>query len=912
MARSPELDARLLAESGWVRALARELAGDAHAADDLEQEAWLAALERAPDARGPLSPWFTRVLRNLAAKGRRGALRRGERERRAARAEAEPSSADVVLVAARQRELVGAVLALEEPYRTTVLQRYLEELPPRAIAHRQGVPVRTVQTRLARGLALLRAELGARRDAPEEWLAGLVAFRPRGTPLTLLPWIAMKPKAWIAALALLVIGLGARRWWPAGGEPAPSAAPAVVAPALATRPVPASEPALEPAPGREVQPGSAGAPPIDPERDLRGIVVATDGEPIAGAALTVLLAADRQAPDGLAPEAEPARATARTEEDGRFRFRLEPAETYDLDVEASGRAHLRRPSLYAGEELRIVLPRAAAIVGRVREAGSGAPLAGVEVVASAGIVQSPGALRPRARSAADGSYRLDALAADVFQVGAAVAGHVHGSRSALRVGEGEELCVDFELERGIGLHGRVTDGTTHAPIAGARVELASQPGGALTDADGRYELRGLTADANLVRVQAEGYGRFDLELGDLGPQDREQDFFLLRGRRARGRLVDRSGAPVVHASISAWADRPGDAERPNDLGHARSDEDGRFELADLRADLRHSLFVRAAGHASALFDFPAAELDGAVLELGELVLERPGTIAGRLLDREHRPLPDLWVLLTAEPARRDALGPIDGGEGYAAGEGFGLGRIHAHTDARGRYALTDLPAGRYWLSGGSKGFARRAELEIELAEGEELDDVDLYLDWGLTLEGVVVDAEGTLLPGASVRIWSRAAEPGGFRSSLTYDLARADGRFRLVGLEPGDYDVTATAGFSGRSDPPGFETRLAGVVAGTTDLRITLARPAPIAGVVRDDAGRPVADAHVCMPRFGEEQISEGRTDEAGRFRIWAAAGAPTTLSIVRAEDFGAGLDRWTKLENVLPGTDDLEITLAR
>ena len=58
--------------------------------------------------------------------------------------------------AALQRALVEAVLELEEPYRTTVLLRFFEELPQREIARRMQTSTATVNSRLTRALAKLR------------------------------------------------------------------------------------------------------------------------------------------------------------------------------------------------------------------------------------------------------------------------------------------------------------------------------------------------------------------------------------------------------------------------------------------------------------------------------------------------------------------------------------------------------------------------------------------------------------------------------------------------------------------------------------------------------------------------------------------------------------------------------------
>src|SRR5262249_17434428 len=156
---SPE---ELLRHSGWVRALARGLLRDADAAEDVVQSTWLAAVEHG-EPEGPALPsWLARVTRNFARKRLRGDRRRELHESLAARPATEPSAADLYERAALHRELVDAVMKLEEPYRSTILLRYFEELSPRAIASREEIPVRTVKTRLARGLEKLRAHLDAR------------------------------------------------------------------------------------------------------------------------------------------------------------------------------------------------------------------------------------------------------------------------------------------------------------------------------------------------------------------------------------------------------------------------------------------------------------------------------------------------------------------------------------------------------------------------------------------------------------------------------------------------------------------------------------------------------------------------------------------------------------------------------
>ena len=72
----------LLAQTGWLRALAVRLVGNDSRADDLAQEALVRALERPPRARDEraLRAWLRRVMQNLVHSGMRGDGRRRARE----------------------------------------------------------------------------------------------------------------------------------------------------------------------------------------------------------------------------------------------------------------------------------------------------------------------------------------------------------------------------------------------------------------------------------------------------------------------------------------------------------------------------------------------------------------------------------------------------------------------------------------------------------------------------------------------------------------------------------------------------------------------------------------------------------------------------------------------------------------
>jgi RNA polymerase sigma-70 factor (ECF subfamily) len=172
----------LLAQRDWVRRVARALVADVNAAEDLEQDLWVEVLERPPRVRSSLRGWLAAALRSRLLNAKRSASRRARRELAACRPEA-VAPADVVAEADAHRRVVDAVMEIAEPYRTALLLRFFEELPPAAIAQRLGVPTETVRTRVRRALDLLRARLDAHAGGDRAvWCAALAPLLRSSAP----------------------------------------------------------------------------------------------------------------------------------------------------------------------------------------------------------------------------------------------------------------------------------------------------------------------------------------------------------------------------------------------------------------------------------------------------------------------------------------------------------------------------------------------------------------------------------------------------------------------------------------------------------------------------------------------------------------------------------------------------------
>src|SRR5688572_2561976 len=192
----------------WLRALAARLVRDPHLADDAVQETMVAALERGPSEPRALRAWLSAVLHNVLRQTWRGEARRSAREAALGSPHAQRTALevplDIIVELDLHRRLADEVHALAEPYRTAILLRYLRARSTEEIARELGTPIKTVRTRLERGLARLRARLGRDRTA---WALLLTGAPPR-TPLALGPalLLSMKAKLIGSLLALTLVG----------------------------------------------------------------------------------------------------------------------------------------------------------------------------------------------------------------------------------------------------------------------------------------------------------------------------------------------------------------------------------------------------------------------------------------------------------------------------------------------------------------------------------------------------------------------------------------------------------------------------------------------------------------------------------------------------------------------------------
>jgi len=214
------LDPRdLLSHADGMRRLAMRLLRDESDADDVVQEALAKAVQAPPRDGMPLRPWLAVVTRNLAIDLMRSGGRRRAREQRQGLGEAAwPTPDQLVERTEAHRRAVDAMLGLPEPYRETLILRFLHDLSAGEIGRRRGLQEASVRSQVKRGLDMLRRELGS--EEGRGWRACCLNM--------LQPLPGPEPAPWPPLLLSLVLSISLVGWvaWTAPArEPAPGPQP---------------------------------------------------------------------------------------------------------------------------------------------------------------------------------------------------------------------------------------------------------------------------------------------------------------------------------------------------------------------------------------------------------------------------------------------------------------------------------------------------------------------------------------------------------------------------------------------------------------------------------------------------------------------------------------------------------------
>jgi hypothetical protein len=553
-------------------------------------------------------------------------------------------------------------------------------------------------------------------------------------------------------------------------------------------------------------------------KELAGHVVDEAGRPVAEARVSIPVAVltPEEGRLYLPEQAAADLLTVQTDATGRFVFaRLPATGSVELLVEKPGRATTctydpAGPAdvcqFCPGQAgIKVILPPEARIQGSTIEKTAGKPVGSVRILA----LPEPGGFPLQAdptEAAPDGRFEIGGLPAGSYRVQlmpqAGTPAEWVAQPVRVDVEEGKTATdVKLELVKGAVIEVFVKGGANGKPIDMARVRLS----------DSRREevLAGGTDDAGLARfrVLPGQYSIFSPAKEGYAAEDRQEEVSLAEGETKRVEWT-LSSTPRIAGTVRDGAGKPlGGVELMLMIpggGSARTDPDGRFEIRWDPASWKQSDITPLLAARDVQRNLAAMiPLDADTRSL-DIKLDPAMAVTGTVVNHEGKPLAGarIRILVNVSP--------------YVFA--FAEERPAAATSADGRFEIRAIPVGpRYMVTAAADGYGTQTRSTDGFAARENRLDLGTFTlaPANLSVSGIVVDAQGEPVAGASVHMYG-IGQPE--RSNAQTD---GEGRFRIDGVCAGSVSLRAGT----RGSNPTYGDAIA--QAGATDVKIVVAEQGP-------------------------------------------------------------------------------------
>ena len=649
--RDEDAFAALVARHGpMVLCVCRGLVREQADAEDAFQATFLILARRVRSlrVRGSLGGWLHRVAHRVAVRANVDAARRRSRERLGVPMDA-IEARDATTRDPWVSELHEAIARLPDAFRRAVVLCDLEAMTQVEAARALGCGEATLRRRLAGAHERLRMRL-----RPQGFAGALC---PLEMPLVRAVLGAMALTGYVKFATVMFVGVSAAAAWSV--VPGRGAGRAAAAQTKAEAEGKSAEPAAKTS-GR-----------------ITGRVIASESGNVAAGAEVVLLLPPPLGEEGYGDDFPlPLRRTAADASGafsfdnlapGRYRAWSNLGKLTSLKKDVRGEVVNLPESGKAPEPVELRLAAGVAVTARVKEKGTGDP------IANATVHLERMALRDDAVTGRDGVVQIQPLVASQWLLEVWAEGFAKESRR-VDLENGSDAKEEFLLGRGGTLEGVVRD-RSGKPLSGVWVgasadddEYEQQLDHFRTGADGRYRLSHLSLGFEIqIEISGDDLLAQDVTTHLAGTKQ-TRDFTMQappNGGSIAGVVLDQQGRPVAGAEVSNMG-RSSDMVRETKTG-----PDGRFRLDDLfESNVGKEVFVRAKGSAPKRVTVRPGPRD----QPGDVTINlEPGhRIKGRVADEKNVPLAGVQVYFS-----NLNHGNLDGGM--------------TTTDDRGLFSFDSLP-----------------------------------------------------------------------------------------------------------------------------------------------------------------------------------------------------------------------------
>jgi len=584
-----------------------------------------------------------------------------------------------------------------------------------------------------------------------------------------------------------------------------------------------------------------------PGGTLVGRAVIAGGEtPVAGVMI-----------EGIQVEGGWARASTRTDDQGRFQIDGLPPGRYRVEATSEGREGYSRSSITLGmgetsAEILIQLDPAYVVRGRVVDKATGDPCKGGKVT----ITDRKQSEFSEAAIEPDGWARMASVIPGTYRVEVRCKDHVdRDDYPTITIADRDAPPLTWEVDRGASVRVEVVDAQGRA-ITRATVTAAGtdHEGSSETDhaeADGAFLVSGLKPGGYTVTVEALEGGRGDKEVtASLGREQRLK-IELAPSGIIDGVVEDEAHRPVPNVHVMASG--PGRAS-------ARSLDDGTFSLTGLSpGEYEVRAIDRSARPDAARGEARVAKVTVRAPDRAKVTVTiegRRGTIEGRVTDGAGGPVTDAFI----------DFAPAAGGVPRYGGSN----RAPVVTDTGGHFTIDGLADGEYDVRAYRKGGGEANADQVKVGTR----DLALQIGAGGSITGTLAARNA---PVERFELSVRQAKTSFYRGELFF---HAGGVFTLRDLPAGTYAVRAET-------PEGAATAEITLAEGEqrTGLALTLTLRGDVDGRLVDlDSGAPVAGMRLAVEGSSAATLMTGGAGDStsgadGRFHLEGVLAGQWTLT---------------------------------